>query len=311
MALDEQTSILIDELGQLRNSAVVSKAAGETVITAGEEGESMFLIQDGKVEILSDGVVLDVVGPGGVIGEMALVDGSLRSATVNARTAVDLVPISKANFELLIRRHPEFGLHVMKIMSLRLRLMNERLGDAMEDISYRQEIEQELRAMATLDPLTGISNRRHFAEMATREIKTAQRHGRELSVAMLDLDHFKVVNDTYGHAGGDAVLRLAVEVIAGELRSADILGRIGGEEFALLLPETGLATAVGIVERIREKIAEQTFTWDGEDITVTASIGVAIYAPEEPTIDSALARADKGLYTAKENGRNRVVAQED
>ena len=127
MALDEQTSILIDELGQLRNSAVVSKAAGETVITAGEEGESMFLIQDGKVEILSDGVVLDVVGPGGVIGEMALVDGSLRSATVNARTAVDLVPISKANFELLIRRHPEFGLHVMKIMSLRLRLMNERL----------------------------------------------------------------------------------------------------------------------------------------------------------------------------------------
>jgi len=218
-----------------------------------------------------------------------------------------LLPISKPDFEMLIRRHPEFGLYVMKIMSLRLRLMNVRLGDAIEDISARQEMECELRAMATRDPLTGIANRRHFAEMAVREVERARRHGRELTVAMIDLDHFKAVNDTYGHACGDAALRLVVEAVVGELRAADVLGRVGGEEFALLLPETGLVGGADIAERIRQRIAGRPFAWDGKDFELTTSIGVAAWDPDEPTIDPALARADKGLYAAKDQGRNHVV----
>ena len=193
-------------------------------------------------------------------------------------------------------------------MSLWLRLMNTRLGNAIEDIAASQEIERELRAMAARDPLTGVSNRKHFAEMGAIEVERSQRHGRELSVAMLDVDHFKAVNDTHGHACGDAVLRLIVKAAERELRSGDVLGRVGGEEFALLMPETGLADSSAIAERIRERIAGQVLAWDGKSFELTASIGVAAWDPGEPIIDPALARADESLYAAKDRGRNRVVA---
>ena len=289
---------------------VLIKAAGEVVIQAGEQGKYMFVIQSGEAEILHDGVILDQVGPGGVIGEMALVDGSLRSATVQARSDLKLLPISKSDFAMLIRLHPEFGIYVMKIMSLRMRLMNARLSDAVEDISAGHVMEQELRAMAARDPLTGTANRLHFAEMAAREIEQARRHGRELTLAMLDVDHFKSVNDTYGHACGDATLRRIVAATSGELRTADLLGRMGGEEFAILLPETGLGPAAAIAERIRERIAGQQFSWDGQNFDLTVSIGVAAWTSDEDTVDQALVRADKNLYTAKESGRNKVVIGE-
>ena len=313
MVFDDLSTVLADEMRRRRDGgrspSVVTKAIGETVIRAGEIGENMFVIQAGEAEILNDGVVLDVVGPSGVVGEMALVDGSLRSATVRARTHLHLMPISKPDFETLIRSHPEFGLHVMKIMSLRLRLMNSRLGNAIEDISARREIERELRAMAARDPLTGVSNRKHFAEMGVIEVERARRHGWKLSVALLDVDHFKAVNDAYGHACGDAVLRLIVEAAVSELRSGDVLGRVGGEEFAFLMPETGLTASSAIAERIRARIAGQALAWDSKSFELTASIGVAAWALGEPTIDPALARADASLYAAKDQGRNRVVAQ--
>ena len=133
MEFDDLSTVLADEMRRRRDGgrspSFVTKAIGETVIQAGGTGENMFVIQSGEAEILNDGVVLDVVGPGGVVGEMALVDGSLRSATVRARTRLRLMPISKPDFEMLIRSHPEFGLYVMKVMSLRLRLMNTRLGN--------------------------------------------------------------------------------------------------------------------------------------------------------------------------------------
>lgn len=312
MEFDDLSTVLADEMRRRRDGgrspSFVTKAIGETVIQAGGTGENMFVIQSGEAEILNDGVVLDVVGPGGVVGEMALVDGSLRSATVRARTRLRLMPISKPDFEMLIRSHPEFGLYVMKVMSLRLRLMNTRLGNAIEDIAASHEIERELRAMAARDPLTGVSNRGHFAEMGAIEVERSQRHGRELSVAMLDMDHFKAVNDTHGHACGDAVLRLIVKAAERELRSGDVLGRVGGEEFALLMPETGLDDSSAIAERIRERIAGQALAWDGKSFELTASIGVAAWDPGEPTIDPALARADESLYAAKDRGRNRVVA---
>ncbi|MDP6787985.1 MAG: GGDEF domain-containing protein [Rhodospirillales bacterium] len=312
MAYDDLSRVLADEMHRRRDGgpspSTVNKASGETVIRAGGTGETMFVIQVGEAEILNDGLVLDVVGPGGVVGEMALVDGSLRSATVRARTDLRLMPISKADFGLLIRSRPEFGLYVMKVMSLRLRLMNTRLGNAIEDISARQEIERELRAMAARDPLTGTSNRKHFAEMGAIEVERSQRHGRELSIAMLDVDHFKVVNDTYGHACGDSVLRSIVEAAQDELRTGDILGRVGGEEFAFLMPETGITAGLAIAERIRQRIAGQTLAWDGKTFELTASIGVAAWNPGEPTVDPALARADESLYAAKDQGRNRVVA---
>ena len=301
----------LHRLGEDRSTSLLTKSAGETVIQAGEQGKYMFVIQSGEADIINDGVILDQVGPGGVVGEMAMVDGSLRSATVQASTDLTLLPVSKPDFEILIRRHPQFGVHVMKIMSLRTRLMNARLGDAMEDISASRAMEQELRTLASRDPLTGTANRLHFANMAAREIEQARRHARELSVAMLDVDHFKAVNDNHGHACGDAALRQVVEATTGELRIADVLGRVGGEEFAILLPETGLEPAAAIAERIREVISEQTFAWDGQTFELTVSIGVSIWDTDENTIEEALTRADKNLYAAKENGRNNVVSIEE
>lgn len=313
MIFEDLSSILADALrhrdGDVRPLPEVSKEAGETVIKAGETGGCMFVVQSGEAQILHEGVALDVVGPGGVVGEMALVDGSLRSATVVARTDLQLMPISKSDFELLIRRHPDFGIYVMKVMSLRLRLMNIRLGTAMDDISAREEMERELREMAILDPLTGVVNRQHFTDMAAQEIERARRHGRDLAVVMLDVDHFKSVNDTHGHACGDEALRTIVASVEPELRTTDVFARMGGEEFAILLPETSLEYAAAIGERIRASIAKQTLAWDGKDFGVTASIGVAAWAPGETVIEPALARADRALYAAKDGGRNRVVVE--
>lgn len=313
MVIEELSTALariIQETGRNPDAmATIAKRAGDTVILAGEEGQHMYVIQSGTAEILNDDMVLDTVGPGGVIGEMALVDGSLRSATVRATENLVLMPISTTDFEALTRHHPEFGLYVMKIMSLRLRLMNARLGDAVEDIAYREKIEGELRAMATRDPLTGISNRQHFAEMASREIDSALRHDRHLSVAMIDVDHFKAVNDTYGHPCGDAALRTLVETAASELRSADIFGRLGGEEFALLLPETDAPAATAIAERIRARLARESLSWNAQTFSITVSIGVSSWRQDETNIDAALTRADNNLYAAKAQGRNRVVSE--
>ncbi len=176
------------------------------------------------------------------------------------------------------------------------------------DITERKVLEQELRRLATTDPLTGAANRRHFMQAAQHETDRAGRYGGALSVVMLDIDHFKHVNDSWGHAIGDEVLRRVVHAINLGLRDIDILGRLGGEEFAVLLPETALDQAVAVAERLRQAIAEiQVPVGDGVT-TVTASMGVAERCRDDGNVDHLLGRADRALYTAKQAGRDRVLA---
>jgi diguanylate cyclase (GGDEF)-like protein len=127
---------------------------------------------------------------------------------------------------------------------------------------------------------------------------------------MFDLDHFKLVNDTYGHAAGDHVLRAVATMCESELRGVDLLGRVGGEEFAVLLPETPLAGAVTIAERLREQFAAAPVVFAGNDIPVTASFGVTVWSEADGDIAPAMKRADGALYRAKAAGRNRVVSVE-
>src|SRR6185436_11318492 len=136
----------------------------------------------------------------------------------------------------------------------------------------------------------------------------AQRHRRELCVLMLDIDHFKAVNDRHGHAAGDDVLKLISATFAWGLRDADVCGRIGGEEFAVVLPETGLAQAMQTAERLRLTVAKTAVPTDHapEPLRVTVSVGVAALSDGE-SLDELLARADQSLYQAKRAGRNRVV----
>ncbi len=170
-------------------------------------------------------------------------------------------------------------------------------------------LEAELERRATTDVLTGVANRRHFTETAEREIDRARRYGNKLSVLMLDIDHFKRINDTYGHAVGDEVLKILPGVVKPLLRKLDFMGRLGGEEFAVMLVETDGEGAAVVAERLRKGMAAIEVRALGVHLHFTASIGCTEVRVNEQAEDlkRALERADEALYKAKESGRNRVV----
>ncbi|PWC69671.1 transcriptional regulator [Azospirillum sp. TSH7] len=173
-----------------------------------------------------------------------------------------------------------------------------------------EEATVRLNRMATLDPLTGVWNRRRFLELAAAELARARRYGRHLGVFLLDLDGFKAVNDTHGDAAGDAVLRAVVKRVRAALRISDHIARSGGAEFVVLLPETdGAGTAV-VAERVRAALADSPILLEERAIPVTASIGVADWLPSEPGVEQTLHRAEHALHAAKQAGRNRVERAE-
>jgi diguanylate cyclase (GGDEF)-like protein/PAS domain S-box-containing protein len=174
------------------------------------------------------------------------------------------------------------------------------------ELTAQKELEERLRKLATTDELTGAFNRRHFFELAQGELERAERYGRVTSLAMLDVDHFKRINDERGHAAGDTALRNLVAVLHEVVRSVDVIARLGGEEFVLLFPETSLAAAAATAERVRRTVAERCAA-GGRPLTI--SIGVAERRPTE-TLGDLLKRADEGLYRAKAAGRDRVVVAE-
>lgn len=192
-------------------------------------------------------------------------------------------------------------------------MYDERNGQLSEilfagtDITARKQLEGKLRDMATTDALTGIANRRHFVNQAEQEISRSKRYSRSMSLLMLDLDHFKSVNDTYGHDVGDMALRTAVKAITRILRDQDVCGRLGGEEFGVLLPETNESQAINTAERIRAEVKASPITlFNDENLQLTISIGLAELTEETSNLDALLKRADVALYEAKKNGRNRI-----
>ncbi|MBP2293916.1 GGDEF domain-containing protein [Azospirillum rugosum] len=179
------------------------------------------------------------------------------------------------------------------------------------DVTALKESEERLRQLSITDPLTGVFNRRHFFDVAEQELARARRYGRAISLLALDIDHFKRINDTHGHAVGDEALRLFADACRGILRSNDLLGRMGGEEFAILLPETDMAGARMVAERIRSRTAELAVASGTGDVSITVSIGVSSCRSGERSVDAMLSCADEALYLAKAAGRNRVIAAAD
>jgi diguanylate cyclase (GGDEF)-like protein/PAS domain S-box-containing protein len=175
------------------------------------------------------------------------------------------------------------------------------------DITERELLKEQLEQQAHQDFLTGLFNRRHFLEQGELELSRVQRYGEALSVFMLDVDYFKKINDTYGHKTGDMVLQQLSDILRQTLRTVDIIGRIGGEEFAILLPETDLQEATEVAERLREIIASTEVAREaGMPLHFTASIGVAALTGKNVNLDTLLSQADQALYQAKESGRNKV-----
>lgn len=176
------------------------------------------------------------------------------------------------------------------------------------DVTERKNLENDLTVMATTDDLTGLCNRRYFMELAERETARVLRYATPLSLLVIDLDHFKTVNDTFGHAAGDMVLRELAHVLRRELREVDIVGRLGGEEFAVLLPETELEEARRVAERLLSAIRAGRVPVKGGEARFTASIGVTAMSGREGSVGSLLKSADKAMYAAKAEGRDRVIA---
>jgi diguanylate cyclase (GGDEF)-like protein/PAS domain S-box-containing protein len=187
--------------------------------------------------------------------------------------------------------------------------VNEDITARKEDEEKIQRLNAGLEQLAMTDYLTNLYNRRYFMQRGTEEFKRARRNKQPLSLLMLDIDHFKKVNDTYGHEAGDMALQQVAAVLKSSLREIDILGRMGGEEFAVLLPSTSLHEAAVLAERVQQTIANTPFEMPGASltITITISIGVAVITDEMSGIDNILRNADVSMYQAKRNGGNRVV----
>lgn len=166
------------------------------------------------------------------------------------------------------------------------------------------------RQQATHDVLTGAFNRRTVLEGLQRELSRAQREGTSVGVILMDLDHFKLINDTHGHPMGDMVLREAVYRLQRELRSHDLLGRYGGEEFLIVLPGCPIAETVTVAERLRQRLASEPIKLSEGQILVTGSFGVASSTADSENVEALIQTADASLYRAKHEGRNRVVYEE-
>lgn len=178
----------------------------------------------------------------------------------------------------------------------------------LQDLARLVVDELELRQIATIDSLTGAMTRRGFMREAQRAFQRARRYRHSLSCITVDVDHFKSVNDRYGHAAGDLVLCTIADSCKAITRSVDCFGRLGGEEFAIVLPETDLAGAQATAERLRQAIADLRIPTGADALNVTASFGVASLVADDHDVDALLHEADHALYEAKASGRNRVVA---
>lgn len=185
------------------------------------------------------------------------------------------------------------------------RVIFKYLSGANIENAYHQEIYR----LTTTDPMTQVYNRRYFMESLSREISRSRRYQHPQTLLMVDLDHFKHINDTYGHLAGDHVLKMVGRSLQRSLRREDILARYGGEEFSIILPETSRERAAEVAERLRRAVAKRAYSFDGFPIPVTVSVGVAdLRADDDEFGRSLIQRADRNLLQAKEDGRNRVVS---
>ncbi|MGE5624099.1 MAG: two-component regulator propeller domain-containing protein [Bacillota bacterium] len=229
---------------------------------------------------------------------------TLAAGGKNARRHFFAVPVISASgaFRLLLVGRPAKAMdeQQMEIAAAMAKQVSVALDNA--------QLIKDLENLATTDGLTRLANRRHFMERAESEFERSRRYQRELSAFLLDADHFKAINDTYGHDTGDRALRLLAAACRESLRHLDVIGRYGGEEFVVLLPETPAALAFETAERLRKRIEELSIPARGQDIRLTVSIGVATADASIESVAALVNQADRALYEAKRSGRNRVTA---
>ncbi len=292
--MEEQTILIVDDdkILQKLMSKILSTLGTITVAKSGEEA-----LQKAK-SIEPDLIILDIMMPG--------MDGYevCRHLKENDNTASIPVIFLTAKDS---NAAEEQGLKVGATDYIRKPISPHILLTRAANILKLQAAINSLKLQALTDPLTGAYNRRHLFNTGDNELLRSKRYSHSLCVLMLDIDHFKAVNDKYGHNTGDEALVKTVHAIEKALRSEDTLGRIGGEEFAVILPETDLKNASILAERLREAVGNITINTPKELLRITVSIGVYQVNVEQDDIAAALKLADELMYKAKQNGRNRVM----
>jgi len=279
-------------------------APGDVVIRQGARNEGMFLVVEGELAVHLDtleGDPVAVVCAGEIVGELSMLDGSDASANVVARTACKLLEVKEEDFWRLTNASHAFAVNLLIKLASRLRANNAHVS---KNVQKRRQYER----AAMFDGLTGIHNRRWLDETLHRMVRRHAASAGDLAVALIDIDHFKGFNDTFGHAAGDHVLTNVATTLAANLRPTDLVARFGGEEFVIIFPETSLELAGRASNRVREAVAEAKLVMpDGTALPrVTISIGVAQLVVGE-SVPDLLKRADAAMYRGKQEGRNRVV----
>jgi len=291
----------------LEKSGIRRAMADEVIMEADTYNNHVFLLLSGTVSVLiledgSDDPVSVHLYPGESFGEFSVIDGQLVSAKVVAREPTTLLVIDGPVFWSLVETSMQLSHNVMAMLAFRMRHGNVTIADSVK-------LQRKYKHHATVDALTGLRNRRWFDNVLERQLGRSTFNQQTTSLIMMDIDHFKAVNDTYGHVAGDQVLSAVGGAIHAGLRPTDLSARYGGEEFVIILPDTPLAGAVLVAERLRENMESMDISLDTHDETlqVTVSVGVAAAKQDEPAI-SLVDKADDALYRAKEGGRNRVIA---
>ena len=283
---------------------LISPAAGDAIIEQGKISARMFLVLEGELGVHLDSTESDpvaIIGAGETVGELGVLDGSAASAHVVARTPGRLLELSEEAFWQLTNASHAFALNLLLKLAERLRANNATVS---KNVKKRRQYER----AAMFDGLTGIHNRRWLDETLHRMVRRHENGRGELSLSLIDIDHFKRFNDTYGHAAGDHVLTVVATALAANLRPTDLVARFGGEEFVIIFPDTDLDLAARAADRVRRAVKSEVLVMpDGSPLpSVTISMGVSQLAAGN-TVPDLLKAADEAMYAAKQAGRDRVM----
>lgn len=269
--------------------------SGTDIVEIGTPGRSLYLVAEGLVQVVypASGADFELarLGAGDFFGEMALLNDKPRSATVRALTDVDTLVLDKEDFRRVVAETPGLALRLLAALSTRIRNADEQIST--------------LSDQAVRDPLTGLLNRRAFHERLSEEVDRARRYGSRFALVIMDVDHFKSINDTLGHLVGDDVLSWVGRVLQEHTRAADSPFRIGGEEFAVLCAASDSTMAGKAARRLVSVVAEARPP-TGHDLRVTMSAGYAACPEHATTLEDLYEVADNALLQAKLEGRNRV-----
>ncbi len=277
---------------------------GEVLLTLGQRNDTMYMILSGELSIHLEGPTSERVatlGPGETVGELSVIDQSPASAYVVAAEPTRLLAIDEPKFWNLVNASHDFAINLLLSLAKRLRANNST-------VSTNIKLQREYKRNAMIDGLTGLYNRRWIDDALPRFVQRYGRGGQPLTLLMIDIDHFKTFNDTYGHAMGDQVLVRVGQALRASLRPTDQVARYGGEEFLVILPDTIEEAARMVADRLRAAVHEITLAQaDGTAIPrITISLGGGCLQPGQ-TMKALLGHADEALYQSKSSGRDRVT----